>query len=128
MRVLMVDGDEAYLEVAQRYLSHHGHEVNIATNGLESVAILRRYAPDVVVLDQGLLWGGSDGVRAFMLQDPRWSEIPVVLTSDNVLPDESSFNASPSLAAQLQKPYRLEDLLGQLHACSLDQYAKSCIE
>lgn len=45
MRLLMADGDEAFLEVAQRYLSRHGHEVNIATNGLESVAILRRYRP-----------------------------------------------------------------------------------
>ena len=45
MRVLMADGDEVLLEVAQRYLSDHGHEVSIATNGLESVAILCRCVP-----------------------------------------------------------------------------------
>lgn len=128
MRVLIADGDEAFLEVAQCYLSHRGHEAKVAANGLESVAILRRYVPDVVVLEQELLWGGSDGVRAIMQQDPRWSEIPVILTSDNVLPVETSSNASQSLAVQLQKPYRLEDLLGQLQACRLDKYAKSCFE
>jgi DNA-binding response OmpR family regulator len=120
MRVLIANGDEAFLTVAQYYLSHHGHEVKIAKNGLESFAILRRYVPDVVVLERELLWGGSDGVRALMKQEPRWSEIPVILTSDNVLTDESNAAASPSLAAQLQKPYRLEDLIGHLQACRDD--------
>lgn len=59
MRVLFADGDEAFLEVAQRYLSHRGHEVNIATNGLETVARLRRDLPDIVVLERELLWGGQ---------------------------------------------------------------------
>ena len=55
MRVLIADGDEVFLEVSQRYLSDRGHKVNIATNGLETVAGLRRNLPDVVVLDRELL-------------------------------------------------------------------------
>jgi len=119
MRVLIADGDEAFLEVAQRYLSRHGLEVKTATNGLQSVALLRRDVPDVVVLQRELLWGSGDGVRALMQQDPGWSEIPVILTSDDELPEESCY-ASPPLAAQLQKPYRLEELLGHLQACRTD--------
>jgi len=121
----MADGDEVFLEVAQRYLSDHGHEVSIARNGLESVAILRRSAPDIVVLDRELLWGGSDGVQAFMLQVPRWSEIPVVLTSDDMVPEKSDNTASPPLVAQLQKPYRLEQLLGHLQGCRADNALNS---
>jgi len=120
MRVLIADGDEAFLEVAQRYLSHHGHEVKLATNGLESIAILRRYVPDIVVLDRELLWGGGDGVRAFMAQVPRWSEIPVILTSDDLVSEESGTTAGQPLAAQLQKPYHLKDLLCHLQACRAD--------
>lgn len=117
MRVLIADGDEAFLEVAQRYLSRHGHEAKVAANGLECVAILRRYAPDAVVLPRELLWGGSDGVRALMQQDPPWSEIPVILTWDDGLQVESGAIAGPPVVAQLQKPYRLEGLLGHLQAC-----------
>lgn len=116
MRVLIADGDEAFLEVAQCYLSHRGHEAKVAANGLESVAILRRYVPDVVVLERELLWGGGDGVLARMQQDVEWSRIPVILTSGDELPDESGSSAGPPLAAQLQKPYRLEDLLALLQA------------
>jgi len=119
MQVLIADGDEEFLEVAQRYLSHHGHEVTIATNGMESVSLLRSDVPDVVVLQREFLWRGSDGIRAFMHQIPGWSEIPVILTSDDEVPEESCF-ASPPLAAQLQKPSRLEELLSHLQACSVD--------
>lgn len=120
MRVLIANGDQRFLGVAQQYLSDHGHEVNIATNGLESVAMLRRCSPDVVVLDRELLWGGSDGVRACMLQVPRWSDIPVVLTSDDVVPEEFGNTACPPLAGHLQKPFQLEDLLVHLHGCCLN--------
>ena len=119
MRVLIADGDEVLMGVAQCYLARHGHEVKTATNGLECVALLRRDVPDVVVLQRELLWGGSDGIRAFMQQVPRCSEIPVILTSDDEVPEEFCF-ASPPLAAQLQKPYRLEVLLSHLQACRAD--------
>ncbi|MBM3272865.1 response regulator [Candidatus Kaiserbacteria bacterium] len=120
MRVLMADGDEVFLEVAQRYLSDRGHEVNIARNGLEAVASLRRGLPKVVVLERELLWGGSDGVRALMRKVPGWSEIPLILTSSDAMPDDSDSVAGPPVVARLQKPYRLKDLLEHLHACSLN--------
>lgn len=120
MRVLIADGDEGFLEVAQDYLSSCGHEVNIARNGLEAVASLRRGLPNVVVLERELLWGGSDGVRALMRKVPGWSEIPLILTSSDAMPDDSNAVAGPPVVARLQKPYRLRDLLKHFHACSLN--------
>jgi len=120
MRVLIADGDEEFLEVAQRYLSRHGLQVKTATNGLESVAHMRCDVPDVVVLQRELLWGGSEGVRACMQQVPEWSEIPVILTLDDEVTEEPCF-ASPPLAAQLLKPYRLQELLGHLQSCRVDR-------
>ena len=118
MRVLIADGDAQFLEVAQDYLSTLGHEVNIARNGLEAVAGLRRGPPDVVVLERELLWGGSDGVRAFMRKVPQWSEIPLILTSSDGMPDAFNSVAGPPVVARLQKPYRFRDLVKHLHACS----------
>lgn len=115
MRVLIADGDQAFLEVARQYLSRHGHEVKTATNGLESVALMQCDVPDVVVLQRGLLWGGGDGVLDLMRRWSGWSKIPVMLTSDGGIPEEAGPIASPQLVVQLQKPHRLEDLL---EACS----------
>lgn len=120
MRVLIADGDKVFLDIAQDYLLHCGLEVNVATNGVEAVASLRRDRPDVVVLDRELLWGGEDGVRALMRQVSRWSEIPVILTSTDVMPEESGFAAGPPVVARLRKPYRLRDLLVHLRECGMN--------
>lgn len=120
MRVLMADGDQTLLEVVERYLTHHGHEVRIAASGLECLALLRRDAPDVVVLHRGLPWGGSEGVRELMQEVAPWSEIPVILTWDDEFPEDSANATSSPWAAQLRKPYRLEKLLGHLQACLAD--------
>lgn len=117
MRVLIADGDEVFLGVAQDYLSDCGHEVNLARNGLEAVASLQRGLPNVVVLERELLWGGSDGVRAIMKKIPGWSEIPLILTSSNAMPEESDSIASPPIVARLQKPFRPRDLLIHFQAC-----------
>ena len=107
------------LSVSCRYLSDRGHEANIATNGLETVASLRRNLPDAVVLDRELLWGGCDGVLALMQQVPEWSEIPLILTSTEAMPEDSDSVAVPPVVARLQKPYRLKELVVHLHACNL---------
>lgn len=120
MRVLMADGDVTLLEAAHRYLSRRGYAVEVASNGLDCVAHLRREVPDVVVLDRKLQWGGSDGVQEFMLQAPGLSQIPVILTSDRFVPERSDGTVSPPLELQLQKPYRLADLLLHLQACGAD--------
>ena len=54
-----------------------------------------------------------------MHQDPLWSGIPVILTVDDELPEDFGSIAGPPLVAQLQKPYRLEDLLDELQACTV---------
>jgi hypothetical protein len=72
-----------------------------------------------VVLQRELLWGGGDGVLALMQQHSRWSWIPVIVTSDGGIPEKSGPLTSPQVVTQLQKPYRLEDLLGHLQKCGL---------
>lgn len=125
MRILFADGDTAFLAVTQRYMSQHGHHAETASNGLECVACLQRAVPDVVILERDMLWGGGDGVRAVMHQDPRWQKVPVIMISDNGFIDGFSTCAGLPLAAQLRKPYRLEELLGHLQACSRDYAPES---
>lgn len=121
MRVLIADGDEVFLSVAQRYLSDYGHQVHTATNGLETVASLRQDLPDVVVINQDLRWGGSDGVQSLMSQVPIWSDIPVVLTVNEGLQDKSRLSIGPSVVARIIKPFRPSYLLFHLQACSLNR-------
>lgn len=114
MRVLIADGDREFLELERRFLSQCGHDVLIANDGLECARFLRDVNPDVVVMDCGLLWGGSDGVIALMLEDPRLSKTPVILVAD-VDPREAYEDMMEwMVVGWLRKPYGMSELLVQL--------------
>jgi DNA-binding response OmpR family regulator len=82
IRVLMADPDESLQPVYRGPLAQEGFEVVPASSGLECVARLRERAPDVLVLEPQLPWGGGDGVLAMMGEVPQLATVPVmVLTS-----------------------------------------------
>jgi DNA-binding response OmpR family regulator len=110
MRVLIADADPALLEILQSFLRGRGHEVEMAGDGLECLSTLRRFAPDVLVLDRDLLWGGGDGVMAHMREDPSLADVPVIVLADQDISDKPG----GLRAGWLRKPYRFSDLLGRI--------------
>jgi DNA-binding NtrC family response regulator len=77
-RVLIADPDEGLLEGFRRRLREK-FELATATNGVECLARLRELAPDVLVREPQLPWGGGDGVLAVMHQVSRLAFIPVMI-------------------------------------------------
>jgi DNA-binding response OmpR family regulator len=77
-RVLLADPDGALLAAYRSYLRREGFEVAVARDGLDCLAKLRRFAPDVLVLDPDLPWGRGDGVLALMHEEADVRVIPVV--------------------------------------------------
>ena len=53
----------------QLFLSKKGFDDFPTDGGVECLGILRLLAPAVLVLDQGVAWGGSDGVLARVRED-----------------------------------------------------------
>lgn len=82
IRILMADPDPSLSLVYREPLLREGLELATAVSGLECVARLRECAPDVLVLEPQLPWGGGDGVLAMMGEVPQLVTVPVmVLTS-----------------------------------------------
>jgi DNA-binding response OmpR family regulator len=78
----MADPDESLHPVYREPLLREGFEVDAALNGLECVSRLRECAPDVLVIEPLLPWGGGDGVLAIMGENPDLATVQVmVLTS-----------------------------------------------
>ena len=111
MRLLIADGDRAFLEILRRHLRDRGHEVEIAIDGFDCITILRDFLPEIVILEHKLLWGGGDGVIALMRDDPTLSEIPIILTGEESRSEQFDVLVSPPHIDWLQKPFRLNDLL-----------------
>ena len=82
IRVLMADPDASLPAVYREPLLREGFELGTAVSGLECVARLRERAPDVLVLEPHMPWGGGDGVLAIMGESPDLAMVPVmILTS-----------------------------------------------
>ena len=82
IRVLMADPDESLRSEYRGPLLHEGFELVTAVNGLECVARMRVGAPDLLVLEPQMLWGGGEGVLAIMGEIAELAIVPVmVLTS-----------------------------------------------
>lgn len=114
MQVLIADGDWEFLELERRFLSQCGHDVLIASDGLECIKFLRDFNPDVVVMDSELLWGGADGVIALMLEDSRLSQTPVILVAD--VDPRASYKdiVEWMVVGWLRKPFGMNEFLAQI--------------
>lgn len=110
MRVLIVDSDEEFLEILQSFLTKHGHETEIASNGLECMEILRVIPPEVLVLDDELLWGGYDDIMTLMSEDPDLSQIPTILIGDDNPHHCLSLSLLKQVFKTLRKPFHLAEL------------------
>jgi DNA-binding response OmpR family regulator len=120
MQVLIADCDSEFLDIAKRFLTQCGHEAMVASNGLECIACLRYSAPDILVLDSELRWGGSDGVCDFMKDEPAWSAIPIILITDEKLECKTDCKADFRIFDRMKKPYSLTQLVGRLQACEMN--------
>ncbi|MFU8827004.1 MAG: PP2C family protein-serine/threonine phosphatase [Brevefilum sp.] len=79
--VLVVDDDRLIRMVMGKYLENEGHRVSFAINGREALAMLLTQAYDLVLLDIEMPEMNGYQVLERLLGDPRWRDLPVIVTS-----------------------------------------------
>ena len=77
-KVLIGDPDELLLAAYRDELCVD-FDLSTARSGLECLANLRVQAPDVLVLEPQLPWGGADGLLEVMQQIPRLAGVPIMI-------------------------------------------------
>jgi two-component system chemotaxis response regulator CheY len=106
--VLVVDDDEAILDVVQMVLSEAGYEVLTAADGAEALAAADRRPPRVILLDMRMpVMDGWQFARAYR-QAPG-PHAPIVVVTAAV--DAARRAAEVDAEDVLPKPFRVEELL-----------------
>ncbi|MBI3891310.1 MAG: response regulator [Candidatus Wallbacteria bacterium] len=111
-KILIVDDDKDFLEVARLTLENAGYEVLTAQSGMNSLEIVRTSGrPDLVLMD---FWmPGMDGIRALKLLEDfvLGNKVPVVFCS--AVADRKIITHALMSGARdyLIKPFPPEDLL-----------------
>lgn len=105
--LLIADSDTLVLESYKRYFSNRGFQVETASDGLQCLDRLRELPPDILVLQRDLLWGGSEGILAWLREEsPRWPKT-VVLTTDDPAAEEM---LSAPVKTVLRRPFSIQAL------------------
>ncbi len=114
-RLLIVDDDKAFLELAERLLSKEGYSV-IATDAPRgALQLARTIRPDVILLD--VLMPEYDGwsVLADLKKDAATAHVPVIILS---IIDEKKRALDAGATAVVAKPIERATLLRALHTIS----------
>jgi CheY-like chemotaxis protein len=80
-RILVVDDDAHIRELLNQEFSDAGYHVELATNGREALAAIRRDRPDLVVLDVMMPEMNGFDVAAVLKNDPQTMDLPIVILS-----------------------------------------------
>ena len=115
-RILLVEDNEMNRDMLSRRLQRRGHEVLVAVDGAEGVALARQEQPDLILMDMTLpVLDGWEATRQ-VKSDPTTRAIPVIaLTAHAMTADREQ-----ALAAGCDdfdtKPIELPRLIGKIDA------------
>lgn len=116
--VLIVDDDEAVLEIAEEFLRRAGREPRLASCGREAIDLFQKGSAEIGVVVLDLTMPDIDGREVFQSIRRVRADVPVILATGHA-PDRLTANFSDdSRVSFLQKPYDPEQLLEAIRAAS----------
>ena len=106
-RLLVADACFSQSERIEQFFTRRGYETDVAHDGLDCLAKIQHFAPDAVILDWDLPWGGGAGVLACMRELRSCANIPVILVTDYF---SSELDTHEPVVRCLQRPFDIESL------------------
>ncbi|MEO8452966.1 MAG: ATP-binding protein, partial [Gemmatimonadota bacterium] len=114
--VLLVDDDEAVLQVTRSILERLRYRVVLARNGIEAVEVARAYPGEIhlAVLDMGMPHAG--GAEAFPFLRASRPSMRILISSGYEMNDVVQNLLASGANAFLQKPFRVSALATEIRA------------
>jgi CheY-like chemotaxis protein len=109
--ILVVEDNPALLRQMNFLLKVAGMEVITAADGCEALAVLQTRTPNLIVSDIDMPNLDGCGLLQHLRADPRWSAIPLILTSERYAYDDLMGALDLGADDYVPKPFDLYDLL-----------------
>jgi CheY-like chemotaxis protein len=113
-RILLVEDNEMNRDMLSRRLTRSGHEVLIAVDGEQAVAMTSGEKPDIVLMDIGL--PGIDGWEATRRIRANEATMPIVALTAHAMSGERERALAAGCDDFDTKPVELPRLLGKIDA------------
>jgi len=109
VRVLVVDDETTLRDLIADALREPGYEVQTAANGVEALALLHRWLPDVIVLDLMMPRLDGTGFSELLRVNPDFAHLPVLLVTAAYGAEAAAQQVGAR--AWLSKPFELDHLV-----------------
>jgi DNA-binding response OmpR family regulator len=111
--IMLVEDDQDTIEILQLYLEQEGYESVVALDGVEALESVKRFNPDLIILDLMLpKLGGLEVCRDIREE----SQVPIVMLTARL--EEESRRASFDLGADdyISKPFSPKEVVTRVKA------------
>ncbi len=112
--VLVVDDSLTVRKATQRLLAREGYDVMLAKDGVDALRQLQERQPDVMLVDIEMPRMDGFDLTRHVRADERLRELPIVMITSRTADKHRNFAMSLGVNAYLGKPYRDDELLGQV--------------
>ncbi len=115
-RILVVDDEPHIVKLVSFTLEKCGHEVLVATDGMEAISLAREHTPDLILLDvmMPLMTGFEAATR--LKSDPKTEGIPIAFLSAKSQVYERQAGLECGAEVYLCKPFTPRELADQVSA------------
>ncbi|HEY9709669.1 MAG TPA: response regulator, partial [Oculatellaceae cyanobacterium] len=118
LRILVAEDNKVNQQLALQLLARMGYRAEVAGNGLEAIAALRRQHYDVVFMDVHM--PEMDGLTATQLICEEWSPASrprIIAMTANAMQGDRQKCINAGMDDYISKPIRVEELVKSLNQC-----------
>ena len=113
-KILLVEDNEINRDMLSRRLERKGHQVLVAFDGVQGVAMARSEHPDLILMDMSLPvldgWAATRTLKA----DPTLSAVPVIALTAHAMAGDQAKCLAAGCDDYDTKPIELTRLLGKI--------------
>jgi DNA-binding response OmpR family regulator len=115
-KILIVDDEEINLDFFDVTMSKLGYEVEKARDGEEALEKVKKFFPDIILLDNVMPEMSGWEVTRILKSDPKYLEIPIIMFSalDDVKDKVEGFELG--IDDYITKPFNFSEVLARIRA------------
>lgn len=112
--VLIVDDDAEIVYLVRLFLERAGHQVSVARNGRDAVALLAGPPPALILLDVLMPFQDGFNLLARIRTTPAWSAVPIIMLT--AMAQEGDIVRALDAGANdyIVKPFQPDELLARV--------------
>jgi two-component system, OmpR family, alkaline phosphatase synthesis response regulator PhoP len=114
-RILIVEDDNAIARLLTDNLEYEGFLVETCDSGRDTLAVVKRFTPDLLLLDI-MLPNGPDGFEICRALNDGPNRVPVIMLSARGQKEDRIRGLALGADDYVTKPFALDELLARVHA------------